>query len=316
MRGVEAQRLGAIPIAGAAAFPGFDWEAWYASVGGRRPRPPEFADFWGEMEREQLPHARGPPAPERVDLGSPEAAREAVRDLATRAGADLAGVARVTPADVYRGKSIAEPFAVVVARRMRLADLATAPSVEAAVEMGRVYRDVGRTVTRLALALRGLGYEATVQHPVLDMDVLFLPLAERAGLGELGRHGSLINPHLGPMFRLGAVTTNAPMATDSPIDLGIGKFCDNCRACRDACPPAAIPEARGDPSGGSRYVVDTDACFPFFAANHYCGACLAVCPFNVESFGALFLAGKAPVPKRPAILVRASRRADVSRPRV
>lgn len=301
-------------IRGAAPFGGFDWEAWYASVGGRRPRPAAFADFWREMETEQLPHARGPAASTRADLGDPVAAREAVKGLAVRAGADAVGVARVTPADVYRGKSVAEPFAVVVARRMRLADLATAPSEQAAVEMGRVYRDVGSTVTRLARDLRSLGFEATVQHPVLDMDVLFLPLAERAGVGELGRHGSLINPRLGPMFRLGAVTTDAPMATDAPVDLGISRFCDNCRACRDACPPDAIPEARGDPAGGSRYVVDTDKCFPYFAANHYCGACLAVCPFNSESFGALFLAGKAPVPKRPAIVVRAARRADVSRP--
>ncbi len=301
--------------AGTAPFPAFDWEAWYESVGGRRPRPAEFAELFGEMERVHLPLARAPPAPERRDLGPPAEAAAFVKRAAIDAGAEAVGVTVVRPEDVYAGRVVAEPVAVVLAKRMDVDVMLTAPSVPAAVEMARVYRDLGRACIALARLLRGLGHGATVQHPVIDMDVLFLPLAQRAGLGELGRHGSLIHPDLGACFRLGAVTTDAPLAIDAPLDVGIARFCEGCHACRSACPPAAISDAREDAPGGTRWLVDTDRCFPYFAANHYCGVCLAVCPFNRPAFRELFRTGRAPLPKRPAISVRPlARRVDVSRP--
>lgn len=43
-----------------------------------------------------------------------------------------------------------------------------------------------------------------------------IPHAHAAGLGELGKHGSLISPELGPNFRLGMVTTDLPLAENSP----------------------------------------------------------------------------------------------------
>src|SRR6476659_4862309 len=90
---------------------------------------------------------------------------------------------------------------------------------------------------------------------------------------------------MGPLFRLGSVITNMPLAIDKPIDAGIARFCDNCKACRIYCPAKAIPDERSEEAGKDhlgnyRYKVDTGKCFPYFAKHNYCSACLPVCVYN------------------------------------
>jgi epoxyqueuosine reductase QueG len=114
---------------------------------------------------------------------------------------------------------------------------------------------------------------------------MHIPIGLKAGFGELGRHGSIIHPKLGPLFRMGSVATSIDLATDHPVDAGIAKFCDACRACRKYCPPQAIPDHRSpeagkDHLGYDRYVVDTGRCFPYFAKHSYCSICLPVCVYN------------------------------------
>ena len=75
------------------------------------------------------------------------------------------------------------------------------------------------------------------------------------------------------------------LSVDRPIDAGIAKFCDTCRACRKYCPADAIPDQRSpdmgvDHLGYARYVVDTGRCFPYFATHNYCSICLPVCVYN------------------------------------
>ena len=41
----------------------------------------------------------------------------------------------------------------------------------------------------------------------------------------------VITPELGCNFRPAVVTTNLPMVTDKPIDIGIQDFCKHCKIC-------------------------------------------------------------------------------------
>jgi len=148
-----------------------------------------------------------------------------------------------------------------------------------------VYYTLGETVIKLAAYIRSLGYPCKIEHPIGDSDLLHIPIGLKAGFGELGRHGSIIHPKLGPMFRMGSVITSLDLATDKPIDAGIADFCDKCKACRIYCPAKAIPDHRNpkagkDHLGYDRYVVDTGKCFPYFAKNNYCSICLPVCVYN------------------------------------
>jgi epoxyqueuosine reductase QueG len=263
----------------------FDWEAWYAAVGGRTIRIPEVDEYLRRIRDDQYPRFDGEVAPTRVDLGPPAAAAQHLKTKARELGADIVGICTIEPADVYRGRVVTEKYAIAVGQRMRWRAFQVVPSRDSAIECLRVYFTLGETVIRLAEHIRGLGHACRVEHPIGDSNLLHVPIGLKAGFGELGRHGSIIHPELGPLFRMGSVITSIPLATDAPIDAGIAAFCDTCRACRLYCPPQAIPDARSpaagkDHLGNDRYVVDTGRCFPYFATHSYCSICLPVCVYN------------------------------------
>lgn len=265
--------------------PAFDWDAWYTSIGGRKIKNGEVEHYLAQIRELQYPRFDGPVSSTLTCFGSPEEAAAAVKQFARDSGADDVGIAQIEPSDIYEGREIAEKNAIVVAERMLWRKFQNVPSGESAVECLRVYHDLGEIVIRIAEHVRSLGYPCRVEHPIGDSDVLHIPLALKAGFGELGRHGSIIHPTMGPLFRLGSVITDMPLAADRPIDAGIAAFCDRCRACRNYCPADAIPDDRSpeagkDHLGNDRYMVDTGRCFPYFATHHYCSICLPVCTYQ------------------------------------
>jgi epoxyqueuosine reductase QueG len=224
-------------------------------------------------------------SPEAHEFASPDEAAQHLRGKALGFGADIVGICAIEPSDVYRGRTVIETFAIAVGQRMRWREFQVVPSRESAIECLRVYFTLGETVIRLADYIRSLGHACRVEHPIGDSDLLHIPIGLKAGFGELGRHGSIIHPKLGPLFRMGSVATSIPLTTDRPIDAGIAAFCDRCRACRKYCPADAIPDERSpeagkDHLGYDRYVVDTGRCFPYFAKHSYCSICLPVCAYN------------------------------------
>jgi len=81
------------------------------------------------------------------------------------------------------------------------------------------------------------------------------------------------------------VTTNLPLATDKPVDLGVQAFCEVCKKCAENCPPRAI--ATGEKTvvrGVRKWVIDPDRCFKFWVANPEeslgCSNCVRTCPWN------------------------------------
>ena len=247
--------------------PPFSWDEWYASIGGRTIQIDEVSNYLHQIYGDQYARFDGPVAEQQREFESPAAAALDLKVQAKEFGADIVGICEIEASDVYQGRMVTERYAVAVGQRMRWREFQVVPSRESAIECLRVYFTLGETVIRLAGYIRSLGYACRIEHPIGDSNLLHIPIGLKAGFGELGRHGSIIHPELGPLFRMGSVATSLPLAIDHPIDAGIARFCDTCRACRKYCPPNAIPDARSpeagkDHLGYDRYVVDTGRCFP------------------------------------------------------
>ena len=130
--------------------PPFSWEEWYAAVGGRSIRIEDAREYLDRIYTDQYPRFGGEVARERRDFASPEEAAAHLKAKAIECGADISGICRIEPTDVYRGRTVAHTYAIAVGQRMRWREFQVVPSRESAIECLRVYFTLGETVIRLA----------------------------------------------------------------------------------------------------------------------------------------------------------------------
>ncbi len=114
--------------------------------------------------------------------------------------------------------------------------------------------------------------------------VLEKALAEKAGLGWIGKHSNLINRKAGSWFFLGELFTDLPL----PVDEQTTAHCGECTACLSICPTQAIV---------APYQVDARRCVSYLTIElqgsipvnlrplignriYGCDDCQIVCPWN------------------------------------
>jgi epoxyqueuosine reductase len=104
--------------------------------------------------------------------------------------------------------------------------------------LGRDYHKLMRKrlnvlAEKVNVAIGQTGYRVfSDSAPVLEKSI-----AEKAGLGWIGKHTNLINAKAGSWFFLGEIYTNLPLPIDEPIKQS---HCGSCQACIDICPTQAI----------------------------------------------------------------------------
>jgi epoxyqueuosine reductase len=103
--------------------------------------------------------------------------------------------------------------------------------------LGRDYHKVLRRrlqqlATRIEKQIGDYGYRVFVDSaPVLEK-----PIAEKAGIGWIGKHTNIIDKDSGSWFFLGELYTDLPL----PVDEQAGEHCGTCTACLEVCPTDAI----------------------------------------------------------------------------
>lgn len=115
--------------------------------------------------------------------------------------------------------------------------------------------------------------------------VMEKPIAQKAGLGWMGKHTNLITRDLGSWVFLAEILLDISLDADQPFSEDL---CGTCTACIDACPTQAL-EAN---------VLDAGKCISYLSIEHRgeflkerdnlhgwiygCDICQEVCPWNIK----------------------------------
>jgi epoxyqueuosine reductase len=208
-----------------------------------------------------------------------------VKDFALSHAADVVGIAEMRPEWVIEGFEVTEKYVIVVGVAHDYEEMSQAPSLpennnRCIVEVGKQYTRAAAAAAEVSNFIRQQGHDTTCHPGPTAKALLMIPAAIEAGLGELGKHHSVINRELGSSFRLSAVTTNMPLEVDAPDVFGADDFCVKCQVCREACPPDAIYDEKKWVRGTKKWHIDFDKCIPYFAESRGCGICIVVCPWS------------------------------------
>jgi ferredoxin len=220
------------------------------------------------------------PAPEPASalaVQDPEANTALIKQAARWLGADLVGVCQTDhrghgPSNVTKAPEDLI-WTVVLAVRMDRHLIAQSPRHEADLATRMGYVRMALCAPAVGECIRELGYRAISAGNEFCPSV---PLAQAAGLGQMGRHGLLITAEFGPCIRLCKVFTNLPLRPDRPVEMGVEAYCRGCDACVKACPAQAI----GSGTAPGEWSADGRKCRAYWERiGRCCSTCVAVCPF-------------------------------------
>lgn len=196
-------------------------------------------------------------------------------DFLFHEGISSRGFTEVPAKLIFSNGKIPWSKALVLTKAMNSRKIAQAPSFHAGREVWRTYSDLGRVVNRVAVFLRKKGIPC-LAGPALGGDVNYPLLAEKAGLGYVGRHGLLISPEAGSCLRIAVVYMDiaslpSVKKREYPKDI-----CDTCQLCVQICPSGAIfPGKRTQ-----KRFIDYKKCIIPFSRTMGCSLCIKVCPYT------------------------------------
>ena len=221
----------------------------------------------------------------RLNVADTEKMTAQIKEKAKELGAGVVGICAMKDEYLVEGAKNKYRFAISLGLPMDRGKMLHVPGHTSAMEVQRVYIKASYLTVDLARHIRSLGWPAQGLPVNSSSEYLHIPIAIAAGIGELGKHGSLICKEYGSNFRLTTVVTDLPLVTDEPVDIGVDDICMTCQACTKECPPDAIFPEKQWVRGTRKWYVDFDRCTPYFSSTYGCGICLEVCPWSEPGRG-------------------------------
>lgn len=145
-----------------------------------------------------------------------------------------------------------------------------------------LYRDFGNLSYKISDYLRLRGFETMVAHPH-EETIDFLHLAQKAGMGAIGKSGLLISPEIGPNQKIAAILVNIvnlPKYGNNDHDW-IPDYCNYCNSCIQACPHDALTLDKK-----TKAVSFTEGLC--IGCSEGCTECIKACPFYKNGYDAVF----------------------------
>jgi epoxyqueuosine reductase len=238
----------------------------------------------GMISRLQLRHADGKIAKNKSEINDISKRTQELKTVAEKIGARAIGISKISENECYKDYKAPYKYAISIAYPMQFDVMKEhVTHLGGGLETIRAYTEITRIVVELAKHIRTLGWPARAYCE--SADILHIPLAIKSGIGELGKHGSIINMDLGSDIRLATVLTDLPLELDEPVDIGVEDLCASCRRCTSDCPVDAISDEKQMVRGIEKWYVDFDKCVPYFSKTYGCGICIQVCPWSKPGRG-------------------------------
>ncbi len=208
-------------------------------------------------------------------------------NLAKEYGCKDVGFTKVPRKYLFKNKKILYENAIVVTYAMDKKKMTQVPDLISGKEIWNAYAQLGMIVNKLAKFLRKQAFQVE-PGPALGGEVNYPLLAQKAGLGIIGKHGLLISEECGPSQRIAAIYTNIENLpfTDQNIEKysWIPNFCEKCNKCVNACPANVIYKTTKILEDRSEEHIDYTKCAVPFANNAACSICIKECAFFKSDF--------------------------------
>jgi epoxyqueuosine reductase QueG len=216
---------------------------------------------------------------------------ERLREALMEAGACLVGFADLSCLDarVTRGYS----FGIGFALQYNLDAVDSLPHGESFLAMNAALSEKAKKLYTIAGTLldsweyrhtRIASGVPTDELPNLREELPQKTIATLVGLGWIGKSSLLVSSDYGSRIRLGAMLTDGPFQTDSPVS---HSNCNDCNSCAEACPVGAIKGSNWSPGIERAELLDVRLCYDYLregittiGRKHVCGLCLKACPIG------------------------------------
>lgn len=202
-------------------------------------------------------------------------------DYANSLGINGIGYTLFTPDLLIHDKFIQYPNTIVLTMEMNKEIFETPPGADAKDLNDTAYVKLGIITTKLSDYLRENGFTTEIAHPYGGI-VNFSPLAQKAGLGYIGKSGILVTPELGPGVKISAIFTSIANLPFSEVNehSWIPEYCERCGKCIKACPEKALVETESC-CGGPEVEFIQKQCI---GCSQGCTYCIEACPFTEKGY--------------------------------